>query len=44
MHPRGDGDRRSMRKDLQDIVDTENVEYWMQEGMEELQQVSKFYA
>ena len=38
MHPRGDAGQA--RRGLADIVDTENIEYWMQDGLEELEQVA----
>jgi hypothetical protein len=40
LHPRGEAVRRSLVSNvLEDIENTENMEFWMKEGLEELEEV-----
>ncbi len=40
MHPRGEAVRRSLVSNvLEDIANTENMDFWMNEGLDELEEV-----
>jgi hypothetical protein len=40
LHPRGEAVRRSLVSNvLEDIANTENMDFWMKEGLEELEEV-----
>jgi hypothetical protein len=40
LHPRGEAVRRSFVSNaLKDIANTENMDFWMKEGLEELEEV-----
>jgi hypothetical protein len=40
LHPRGEAVRRSLVSNvLEDIANTENMDFWMKEGLDELEEV-----